>query len=106
MGGALQAAHGRLGMKLRLTRSRLGMTQMAVARATGMDQTTVSSVERGMGDDTSKKKINEWLANPEAIVEHVSDAILQAAVATGDTIKRRELVKAWVNLYGEDGDNE
>ena len=106
MGGALQAAQGRLGMKLRRTRKKLGMTQAAVGRAVGMNQTTISSVERGLGDPGSRNKVSKWLGDPETTVEHISDTLLEAAAATGDPAKRRKLVRAWVNLYGEDGEDE
>jgi len=106
MGGALQAAHGRLGMQLRRTRLKLGMTQMDVARAVGLDQTAVSAVERGIAGRESQDRVNAWLGNPEMVVEHVSDALLEAAVATGNVEKKRALVSVWMDLYGtERGEN-
>ncbi len=105
MGGALQAAQGRLGMALRRTRLERGMRQIDVARAIGMDQTTISSVERGQGDEESRQRVSVWLGDPGTSVVHTSDTLLEAALATGNRGERRVLVKAWLDLYGggEDG---
>lgn len=106
MGGALQAAQGRLGMQLRRTRLKLGMTQRAVGAAIGIDQTTISSVERGQGDKESRAKVGKWLGQPDEPIEHLSDVLLEQAAAASDPDRRRALVETWVGLYGKDGEDD
>lgn len=101
MGGALQPASGSIGMKLRRTRIRLGMRQVDVAMAVGVDQTTISSVERGLGDPESRAKVSKWLRNPNNTMGNVNDTLLEAAVATSNMNERRALVESWITLYGE-----
>jgi len=101
MGGNLQPAQGNIGLKLRRTRLKLGMTQRNVAESIGLDQTTISAVERGVADPNSRRLVKNWLIDPSLMDTHVSDTLLEAAVQTGDPEKRQALVKTWMNLYGE-----
>ena len=100
MGGSLQPAQGQLGMKLRRTRLKLGMTQLEVAQAIGLNQTTVSAVERGQGERESRKVVMKWLDDPQIWIDKLGIMLLEAAAVAPEFAVRKAMVKTWLELYG------